>query len=109
MFRVKGYLGQLWFSCLIMERRKRSGSLKCKRKHTCVSLSWLLLPFLAFLCFPASAQFIASSSYWPNLASLQKRGCPRLRFCTKSSPFLGDGLEHRLPTIMLWPSLFILI
>ena len=27
-----------------------------------VSLSWLLLPFLAFLCFPASAQFIASSS-----------------------------------------------
>ena len=26
-----------------------------------VSLSWFLLPFLAFLCFPASAQFIASS------------------------------------------------
>ena len=27
-----------------------------------VSLSWFLLPFLAFLCVPASAQFIASSS-----------------------------------------------
>ena len=27
-----------------------------------VSLSWFLLSFLAFLCFPASAQFIASSS-----------------------------------------------
>ena len=25
-----------------------------------VSLSWFLLPFLAFLCFPASAQSIAS-------------------------------------------------
>ena len=27
-----------------------------------VSLSWLLRPFLAFLCFPGSAQFIASGS-----------------------------------------------
>ena len=27
-----------------------------------VSLSWLLRPFLTFLCFPGSAQFIASSS-----------------------------------------------
>ena len=27
-----------------------------------VSLSWLLRTFLAFLCFPGSAQFIASSS-----------------------------------------------
>ena len=27
-----------------------------------VSLLWFLLPFLAFLCFPASAQFIDSSS-----------------------------------------------
>ena len=26
-----------------------------------VSLSWLLRPFLAFLCIPGSAQFIASS------------------------------------------------
>ena len=26
-----------------------------------VSLLWFLLPFLAFLCFPASAQFIDSS------------------------------------------------
>ena len=27
-----------------------------------VSLSWFLLPFLAFLCFLASAQFIASKT-----------------------------------------------
>ena len=30
--------------------------------HIPVSLSWLLRPFLAFLCFSGSAQFIASSS-----------------------------------------------
>ena len=31
-----------------------------------VSLSWLLLPFLALLCFAATAQFTDSSLYWPN-------------------------------------------
>ena len=46
-----------------------------------VSLSWFLLPFLALLCFPATAQFIDSSLYWPNSVFLQKGGCPRLRFC----------------------------
>ena len=52
-----------------------------------VSSSWLLLPFLAFLCFPASSQPIDSSLYWPNSVSVQKRGCPRLRFC--------DSVENR--------------
>ena len=31
-----------------------------------VSLSWLLLPFLALLCFAATAQFTDSSLHWPN-------------------------------------------
>ena len=31
-----------------------------------MSLSWFFLPFLAFLCLLATAQFIDSSLYWPN-------------------------------------------
>ena len=31
-----------------------------------VTLSWLLLPFLAVLCFAVTAQFTDSSLYWPN-------------------------------------------
>ena len=46
-----------------------------------MSLWWFLLPFLAFLCFPASAQPIDSSLQCTNSVSLQKRGCPRLQFC----------------------------
>ena len=50
-----------------MGRRKRI--VKNVNANIPVSLSWLLRPFWAFLCFPGSAQFIASS----------KRGQPR--FC----------------------------
>ena len=35
-----------------------------------VSLSLLVLPFLAILCFAATAQFTDSSLYWPNEGSL---------------------------------------
>ena len=40
------------------------------------SLSWLLLPFLALLCFAATAQFTASSLYWPN-GLIQSKVRPR--------------------------------
>ena len=50
------------------------------------SLSYFLLPFLAVLCFPASAQCINSSLQWLNSVSLQsqnrKRGQPR--FCSET-------------------------
>ena len=40
--------------------------------------------FLGFL-LPPSAQPIDSSLQWPSSVSLQKRGCPRLRFCDSAA------------------------
>ena len=44
-----------------------------------VSLSWLLLLFLAFLCFPASAQSIDSSLQWLNGQIQFTRAAPLCR------------------------------
>ena len=63
-----------------MGRRKKT-IVKNVNANIPVSLSWFLLPFLTFLCFPASAQSIDSSLQWPNSVSLQKRGYSRLWFC----------------------------
>ena len=60
--------------------RRNEVTVKNVNANIPVSLSWLLLPFLAFLCFAATAQFTDSSLYWLYSVSLQKRVCRLLRF-----------------------------